>query len=177
MEYQKYEMIKETEITEQERQQPLEEQVVDALKRKGLHICCAESCTGGLLSGTIINVSGASDVINEGYVTYSNEAKQRLINVSNETLKQHGAVSFETACEMAYGVANASGAEVGVGITGVAGPTGGTKEKPVGLVYIGVCVNSSVYVAECHFKGERIEVRRASVKQAMAIVLNIILKM
>lgn len=153
---------------------PLEETLVQTLIHKKLTISHAESCTGGLLSGTIVNVSGASEVLNESYVTYSNEAKHRLLGVSNDTLEQYGAVSFETASEMAYGVHKVSGADVGVGITGIAGPTGGTSEKPVGLVYIGVYYMQQLFVMECHFSGDRLTVRKSAVKQAIAMVLKIL---
>lgn len=161
----------EVEAMEQERGS-LEEQVVSMLAQQELHVCCAESCTGGLLSATLINVSGASDVLNEGYVTYSNEAKHRLLAVSNETLETLGAVSPETAAQMAQGAGRASGAWVGLSTTGIAGPNGGTPEKPVGLVYIGLSLGDVVYAAECHFTGDRAMVRRQTVKQALALLLQ-----
>ena len=115
----------------------LEEVVVDLLAERKLHVTTAESCTGGLIAGTLVNVAGASDVLNEGYVTYSNEAKERLIHVSHETLEAYGAVSEQTAHEMAEGAAKAANANAALSATGIAGPGGGTEEKPVGLVYIG----------------------------------------
>ena len=105
----------------------LEETVTELLSEKHLHVTTAESCTGGLISGTLVNAAGASAVLNEGYVTYSNEAKERLLGVSHETLETYGAVSEQTAKEMAEGAAKAAGAEAALSATGIAGPSGGTE--------------------------------------------------
>ena len=129
----------------------LEEEVGRASCPKHLTVTTAESCTGGLIAGTLINAAGASDVLNEGYVTYSNEAKERLVHVSHETLERYGAVSAQTAQEMAEGAARAAGADAAVSATGIAGPGGGSVEKPVGLVYIGCCLNGRTVVKECRF--------------------------
>ena len=107
----------------------LEEKIVRELEKKGYTITTAESCTGGLLAGRILNVSGASSVYNEGHITYSNEAKQRILGVSHETLKTYGAVSRQTAAEMAKGAARVANANVGLSTTGIAGPGGGTPEQ------------------------------------------------
>ena len=123
-------------MQEEIRQEPMEETVIRLLQESKLTVTTAESCTGGLIAGTLVNVAGASDVLGEAYVTYSNEAKQRLVGVRAETLEQFGAVSEQTAREMAAGAAKAAGADVAFSSTGIAGPGGGTKEKPVGLVYI-----------------------------------------
>ncbi len=112
--------------------------LVRLLEEKGLHISMAESCTGGLLAKRITDVSGASGVLDVSFVTYANEAKEKYLGVRKDTLAAHGAVSPEVASEMAEGVRRVSGADIGVGITGIAGPTGGTPEKPVGLIYISV---------------------------------------
>ena len=120
-------------------------------QKKGFHITTAESCTGGMIAGTLVNVAGASEVLNEGYVTYSNEAKERLVRVSHQTLEQFGAVSEQTAREMAEGAARAAKAEAALSATGIAGPGGGTVEKPVGLVYIGCYLNGKTTVKECRF--------------------------
>ena len=112
----------------------LEEEIVKKLLEKQYTVTTAESCTGGLLAGRILNVPGASSVYNEGHITYSNEAKERLLGVSHETLVRYGAVSRQTAEEMARGAARAAKAEIGLSTTGIAGPGGGTKEKPVGLI-------------------------------------------
>ena len=150
----------------------LEEQVVEMLAERGFTITTAESCTGGLLSGRIVNVAGASDVLNEAHVTYANEAKEHILGVSHETLKQFGAVSHQTAKEMAEGAARTAHADVALATTGIAGPGGGTPEKPVGLVYIGCYVNGNITTEECHFAGDRSEVRNAAVKRALELLLE-----
>lgn len=152
----------------------LEEQVVVLLLENSYTITTVESCTAGLLSSTIVNVSGSSRCFNESYVTYSNEAKERLAGVSHATLEQYGAVSEETAREMAQGGASMANANVALSVTGIAGPTGGTKDKPVGLVYIGCCVNEIVEVIECQFHGTREENRKSSVEAALKLAINVI---
>lgn len=151
----------------------IEKNVVDVLKEKGLTITTAESCTGGLVAATIVNISGASAVFKEGYITYSNEAKIKLLGVKPETLERYYAVSRETAIEMAQGGANNAGADVCVAVTGVAGPD---KEdgKPVGLVYVSCCYNERVEVRECHFKGDRTYIRVQAVNAALGLVLEMI---
>lgn len=124
----------------------LEEVVVTELGKRGLHLACAESCTGGLLSSRITDIPGASAVFHMGAVTYANEIKTMLLGVPEETLRQYGAVSEQTARAMAEGVRKASGSELGVAITGIAGPDGGTAEKPVGLVYLALCDGKQTYV-------------------------------
>lgn len=148
----------------------LEEKVVSELKNRGYTITTAESCTGGLLAGRILNVSGASAIYNEGHITYSNEAKERLLGVSHDTLEKYGAVSQQTAKEMARGAAEVAKAEVGLSTTGIAGPGGGTLEKPVGLVYVGCSINGDVEVKECRFKGNREENRAAAVEAALELL-------
>ena len=148
----------------------LEEEVVELLARRHLTVTTAESCTGGLIAGTIVNAAGASDVLNEGYVTYSNEAKERLVHVSHETLERYGAVSARTAREMAEGAARAAGADAALSATGIAGPGGGTEEKPVGLVYIGCCLNGRTVVKECRFNGTRMENRLRTVETALTML-------
>ena len=126
----------------------LNEKVVKMLAERKMTVSAAESCTGGLFAALITNVSGASEVLNESFVTYANSAKMKYLGVKGETLEKHGAVSYETAFEMAEGLRKNTGADVTVGITGIAGPTGGTKEKPVGLVYVGICVMGETEVKE-----------------------------
>lgn len=152
----------------------LEEKLVQLLADNNMSITTVESCTGGLIAGTIVNVAGASDVFNEGYITYSNNAKERLVGVSHETLEKYGAVSKETAEEMARGAALAAGADVALSSTGIAGPGGGTKDKPVGLVYIGCYVKGQVKVWRCLFKGNREEVRKQTVETAIKNAINLI---
>ncbi len=145
----------------------MEDKLVSMLQKRGWTITTAESCTGGLLSGRLINVAGASNVIDQCFVTYANAAKHALLGVKNHTLKKHGAVSPQTAREMAKGAAKAAGADVAISVTGIAGPGGGTKEKPVGLVYIGCYVKGYIEVMECHFSGNRSKVREATVARAI----------
>lgn len=148
----------------------LEDELVAALTAKGLTITTAESCTGGLISGRIINASGASACVKEAYVTYSNEAKEKLLGVAHSTLEQFGAVSEETAIEMAIGAAKAAGADVALSATGIAGPEGGSDEKPVGLVYIGCYVKGETVVKRCLFKGDREANRRSTVDEALTLL-------
>ena len=148
----------------------LNEKVVKMLAERKMTISAAESCTGGLFAALITNVSGASEVLNESFVTYANSAKMKYLGVKGETLEKHGAVSYETAFEMADGLRKNTGADVTVGITGIAGPTGGTKEKPVGLVYIGCYLCGRTVTKECRFHGTRQENRNASVEEALKLL-------
>lgn len=154
----------------------LEEAVVELLKEKQMTVTTAESCTGGLLAGRIMNVAGASSVYEEGYVTYANRAKEKLLGVAHETLETYGAVSPQTAREMAQGAAAAAGADAALSVTGIAGPDGGTKEKPVGLVYIGCCVGDSCRVEEFHFTGNRSKNRDYAVVRALTILREELMK-
>lgn len=148
----------------------LEQAVIELLKEKKMTVTTAESCTGGLLAGRLLNVSGASEVYQEGHITYSNEAKERVLGVSHETLEKYGAVSVQTAEEMAKGAANAAGADVAVSITGIAGPGGGTEEKPVGLVYVGCYVKGKIRTEEFHFTGNRAKNRENAVVRALTVL-------
>ena len=148
----------------------LEESIVELLKDKGYTLTTAESCTAGKLAGRIMNVSGASAVYNEGYITYANESKEKLLGVKHETLESYGAVSEQTAMEMAVGAAKEAQADVAVSITGIAGPGGGTPEKPVGLVYIGCCVRGHVTVKKFLFTGNRDKNRDSAVVQALTLL-------
>lgn len=154
----------------------LEEAIALLLKEHHLTITTAESCTGGLLAGRLVNVPGISEQFKEGYITYSNEAKEKLLGVSHETLSTYGAVSEETAKEMARGCKEAAGADIGIGITGIAGPDGGTKEKPVGLVYIGCCCKDKVYVRKFGFTGNRSKIRESSVANALTLLREAVLQ-
>lgn len=148
----------------------LEEKVVELLAERHYTVTTAESCTGGMIAGTLVNVAGASDVLNEGYVTYSNEAKERLLGVSHDTLEKYGAVSEQTAREMARGAARTAGADAALSATGIAGPGGGTAEKPVGLVYVGCFLNGRTSVKECRFTGNRAENRMNTVETALSML-------
>lgn len=125
--------------------------LVARLKEGGLHISFAESCTGGLCAAGLVSVPDASSVLDASYVTYANEAKHALVGVREETLARYGAVSEEVAAEMAAGAALSAGAEVGVGISGIAGPTGGSDEKPVGTVCFGFSIRGQVKAVTRHF--------------------------
>ena len=150
----------------------LAEAVVKLLKEKKMTVTTVESCTGGLMSATLVDVSGASEVFYQGVVTYANEAKVRLVGVNENTLAAFGAVSEETAREMAEGGAKTANADVCLSVTGIAGPGGGTKEKPVGLVYIGCYFNGTTAVEKNIFSGNRREVREQSVEAAFKLLLK-----
>lgn len=148
----------------------LEDAVVGILAEKKLTLTTAESCTGGKLAGKIMNVAGVSAVYNEGYITYSNEAKKKLLGVDAGTLERYGAVSEQTAREMAEGAAKAAGADAAISVTGIAGPDGGTEEKPVGLVYIGCYVKGHTRVEEFRFSGNREKNRDYAVVRALTLL-------
>lgn len=148
----------------------LEECIIARMRERNLTLAVAESCTGGMLSSRIIDVPGVSDVYKAGFVTYANEAKQNLIGVKEETLRDFGAVSEQTAREMVLGAMKAAKADIAVATTGVAGPGGGTKEKPVGLVYIACGSAEDIVVERCLFSGSRREIRQASVVHALEML-------
>ncbi len=150
----------------------LEEAVVKELKAQGMTLTTAESCTGGAISSKIVNIPGASDVLMQGLVTYSNSAKMRYLGVKEETLEKYGAVSRETAWEMALGGWKETGTDACISVTGIAGPGGGTEEKPVGLVYIGCCLKGEVKVMGYRFMGDRKKIRQQSVTAALNLLLN-----
>lgn len=154
----------------------LEKAVVDLLLENGLTITCAESCTGGLLSARLINVSGVSGCYKAGFVTYANQAKEELVGVFGETLEKYTAVSEQTAKEMALGAAKKVNADVAVSVTGIAGPDGGTLEQPVGLVYIGIKVLDKVFVERFVFNGNRIKVRESAVSQCLTLIRKYLLE-
>lgn len=148
----------------------LEQAVVEQLIDRGLTLACAESCTGGLLGARLTSVSGSSSAFQGGVISYSNEAKQHLLDVPADLLEQHGAVSSQVAEAMARGARQRLGADIGVSITGVAGPDGGTESKPVGLVYIGLATAEKVTFTENHFIGIREDIRRRSTQVALQMV-------
>ncbi len=154
----------------------LEKAVVDLLLANHLTICTVESCTGGLLAARLINVPGVSEVFKAGYITYSNKAKRRLLGVKKSLLLKHGAVSEQVAKDMARGAALVSKADVTVSITGIAGPDGGTEEKPVGLVYMGCSVCGRVTVKKCQFSGNRAKIRENTVSAALSLMRECILQ-
>ena len=150
----------------------IEEKVVARLKEKGWQVTCAESCTGGMIAATLVNVAGVSDVFMESYVTYANASKHKLIGVEEETLESYGAVSRQVAEQMAKGAAKAASAQTAVAVTGIAGPDGGTPDKPVGLVYIGCFVDGKTVVTENHFEGSRMEIRKQTTQAALTLLYN-----
>ncbi len=153
----------------------LEEQVVKLLIEKGMHIAFAESCTGGLCTATLVNVTNASRVLDVSFVTYANDAKIDYLSVHPETIEAYGVVSEEVAREMALGVANAAKSEVGVGVTGIAGPGGATAAKPIGMVCFGFSINGKVKTFTQQF-GEigRQQVRKSSVEFVYQTLINLL---
>lgn len=151
----------------------IETRVVDKLIQKGFHIACAESCTGGLLCGRIMNVPNASAVLDSSFITYANEAKIKYLGVKEETIAEYGVVSEAVAGQMASGVAAESGAQVGVATSGIAGPTGGTETKPVGMVCFGFWVDGKLTTATRYFGDVgRNQVREAAVQYALEQLLE-----
>ena len=149
--------------------------IVKLLTKKKLTLSFAESCTGGLLASSITSISGSSKVFNMGLVTYSNNAKVKLLQVPKKTITKYGAVSHETCLSMVKNLSKISKANISISITGVAGPNGGTKAKPVGLVYIGLKKGSKIIVKKNYFKSKkRILIQKATVKQALKMILNIL---
>lgn len=154
----------------------LEKAVVDLLMANKLTACTVESCTGGMLSARLINVPGVSEVFKSGYVTYSNKSKRKLLGIKKNILMKHGAVCEQIAKEMAKTAATLARTDVSVSTTGIAGPDGGTPDKPVGLVYIGCNVCGRVTVKECHFHGTREKIRESTVSAALSLMRECILQ-
>ena len=145
----------------------LAENVLSSARAKKLRIVTAESCTGGLISGVLTEVSGSSDVFDRGFITYSYESKTDLLGVDPEVLKKAGAVSADIAAQMAVAALKSSAAQVSVAVTGIAGPGGATPEKPLGLVYMAIASRHSVRIIQNNFFGGRSEVRIAAVEKAL----------
>ncbi|MBR2042405.1 MAG: CinA family protein [Oscillospiraceae bacterium] len=146
-------------------------ELIRLLLEKGATVATAESCTGGMVAARLTSVSGASGAFKYGAVTYCNEAKNAVLGVSTETLDEHGAISAETAKEMAEGIRKVMGADIGVSVTGNAGP-GAAENKEVGLVYIGVSSDNYSAVLENHFEGDRISVRAQAADAALSLALS-----
>ena len=146
--------------------------VLELCRARGLHVATAESCTGGLVAGALTEIAGSSDVVDRGFVTYSNAAKEAMLGVPASTLRRHGAVSSETAAAMAKGALRNSLADIAVSITGIAGPGGGTKEKPIGLVYFAAARRGGKRIEERRLYGNigRGRVRALSVAQALTML-------
>ena len=152
----------------------LSKKVVDFLKKKKLKISVAESCTGGLLASSITSVSGSSKIFTLGLVTYSNQAKIKILRVPKRIILKYGAVSNETCLTMVKNLSKISMTNISISITGVAGPKGGTKEKPVGLVFIGIKKGSKILLKKYLFKNKkRNSIQRATVNKALNLVLSI----
>ena len=148
--------------------------LVKKLVKKKLKISFAESCTGGLLASSITSISGASKIFNLGLVTYSNQAKIKFLKVNKNIIKKYGAVSHECCLAMVNNLSKISKAHINVSITGIAGPKGGTKLKPVGLVYIGVKKGNKTRINKCLFKRKkRLSIQKATVKKALDLVLKV----
>ncbi len=154
----------------------LEQAVVDLLLNRQLTVCTIESCTGGMLAARLINVPGVSETFLAGVITYSNKAKRKVAGVKKKTLRKYGAVSPQTAGEMARGAAKTSHADVTVSVTGIAGPDGGSREKPVGLVYIGCHIGDRTTVQEYRFVGNRGKIRESAVSAALTLLRRCILE-
>ena len=153
----------------------LNKKIILLLKRKKLRLAIAESCTGGMLSSSIVSVSGSSKVFNMGLVTYSNRAKTSILKVHKKIIKQYGAVSVQCCLAMVNNLSKISKSKVCVSITGIAGPKGGSKQKPVGLVYIGIRVGKKVVVNKCNFKNKgRIFIQKQTVKKTLNLLVQLI---
>ena len=147
--------------------------LIKLLIRKKIKLSVAESCSGGLLASTITSISGASKIFNLGLVTYSNQAKIKILKVNKSIIRKYGAVSYECCYAMVNNLSKISKASINVSITGIAGPKGGTKKKPVGLVYIGVKKGNKIEITRCLFKSKkRSSIQKATVKKALNLVLR-----
>ena len=153
----------------------LNKRIVSSLKRRKLKIALVESCTGGMLSSAITSVSGSSKVFTMGLITYSNQAKTNLLKVPQKIIKKYGAVSVQCCLAMVNNLSKISKSKVCISITGIAGPKGGSKQKPVGLVYIGIRVGKKVTVNKCNFKNKgRIFIQKQTVKKTLNLLEKLI---
>lgn len=149
----------------------LAESVLATCRARGWRVVTAESCTGGLVAAALTAVAGSSDVIERGFVAYSNKSKMELLGVPQEIIAEHGAISADSAAVMATGAVARAGVDLAVSITGLAGPAGGTAQKPVGLVYLGVATrDGSARVERRIFPGDRTAIRRAAVVEALELL-------
>jgi len=148
--------------------------IVKKLTKKKLKISCAESCTGGLLASSITSISGASKIFDLGLVTYSNQAKIKFLKINRNIIMKYGSVSYECCLAMVNNLSKISKANINVSVTGIAGPNGGTKQKPVGLVYIGIKKGNKTQIIKCLFKNKkRLSIQKSTVKKALDLVLRI----
>lgn len=150
-------------------------QIAKILTRKKLTISVCESCTGGMLGSIITQVPGSSQYFSGGIIAYSNEVKQKTVGVKPATLRKYGSVSAEVVREMAQGVRKRFKSDIGIGITGIAGPSGGSKKKPVGLVFISLSYNKMIFVEKYLFKGNRDRIRKKACKQALVLLNHLLI--
>ena len=148
--------------------------VSDQLIKNNLTVATAESCTGGLLAHLLTNISGSSEYFERGVVTYSNKSKMELLRIPQKTIEEHGAVSKQTARAMAIGIKEQANVDIGISTTGIAGPTGGTKEKPVGLVFIGISTEKDTIVKKFQFKGNRLQNKESTCNEALKLILDLL---
>jgi len=151
-----------------------EKKALEILSKRGLTLAVAESCTGGLLANRITNIPGSSQVFLSGIIAYSNEAKNRLLKIPESVIQAKGAVSYETAKLMAVNIAKLSGAAIAIAITGIAGPTGGSKAKPVGTVFIALASGKKAIAQKFHFSGNRLQIKRKTTEKALDMLLKFI---
>jgi len=153
----------------------LNKKIISLLKRKNMKLAITESCTGGMLSNSITSVSGSSKIFTMGLVTYSNRAKRSILKVPQQIIRKYGAVSVQCCLAMVNNLSKISKSKVCVSITGIAGPTGGSKQKPVGLVYIGIRIGKKVVVNKCNFKNNgRVFIQKQTVKKSLNLLLKLI---
>ena len=153
----------------------LNKKIISLIKRKKMKLAIAESCTGGMLSSTITSVSGSSKVFTMGLVTYSNQAKTSILKVPQKIIKKYGSVSVQCCLAMVNNLSKISKSKICVSITGIAGPKGGSKQKPVGLVYIGIRVGKKIIINKCNFKNKgRAYIQRQTVKKSLNLLFRLI---
>ena len=153
----------------------LSQKIVKLLKRKRLKLSVVESCTGGMLSNTLTSVSGSSKIFILGLVAYSNQSKNRVLKVPKQIIRKHGAVSMQCCLSMINNLSKISKSNIAVSITGIAGPSGGTKKKPVGLVYVGIKKGNKIKIHKCLFKNKgRSYIQKATVRKSLGLILNIL---
>ena len=150
--------------------------VSDQLRKNNLTVATAESCTGGLLAHLLTNISGSSEYFERGVITYSNKSKMELLGIPQETIKEYGAVSKQTAKAMAIGIKEQANVDIGISTTGIAGPTGGTKEKPVGLAYIGIATSRKTEVKRFLFSKDRLQNKEKTCYKTLEFLLETITK-
>ena len=153
----------------------LNKKIISIIKRKKMKLAIVESCTGGMLSSAITSVSGSSKVFTMGLVTYSNQAKKNILKINQKIIKKFGAVSVQCCLAMVNNLSKISKSKICISITGIAGPKGGSKQKPVGLVYIGIRIGKKVIVNKCNFKNKgRTYIQKQTVKKSLNLLLRLI---